>query len=147
MCTVQTSTLPSTGAWHLLVGTYDGANLRLYVDGTQVASAAATGSMPVTTDQLVIGSKTPTSTAGDHFNGKIDDVRIYNYALTAAEVTTLNGGAAPAAPTGLSLSAPSPSNVAIQWNDVATNEAGYLVERRPASGGVYQWCPSTVCGT
>ena len=65
----------------------------------------------------------------------MDDVRIYNYGLTAAEVSTLNAGLAPAMPTGLTLSAPSPSNIVLQWNDVASNEAGYLVERRPASGG------------
>src|SRR5205823_9540042 len=89
--TVQT-TLPSTGVWHSIVGTYNGSSLTLYIDGAQAATLAATGTIPITTDQLVIGSKNPTSTAGDHFSGKMDEIRIYNYALTAAEVTTLNIG-------------------------------------------------------
>jgi hypothetical protein len=134
--TVQT-TLPSTGVWHLVVGTYDGSNLRLYIDGAQAASIAATGSMPVSTDQLVIGAKSPTATAGDHFNGTMDDVRVYNFALSATEVSTMFAGAAPATPTGLTLTAGSASNVSLTWNDVANNEAGYLVERRPAAGGAY----------
>jgi hypothetical protein len=143
-----TTALPSTGVWHLVVGTFDGVNVRLYVDGAQVASVAATAgaTIPSTTDPLVIGSKNTNSVAGDHFDGKIDDVRIYNYGLSAAEVATLNAGVAPAMPTGLSLSAPSPSNVALLWNDVANNEGGYLVERRLASGGAYMQVASLPAG-
>ncbi len=134
---VVTAALPSTGVWHLVVGTYDGSTVGLYVDGSLVASGPGAGTVPVTADQLVIGSKNPTSTAGDHFNGKIDDVRLFNYALSAAEVATLNAGIAPAAPTGMNLTAGSASNVQILWNDIANNEAGYLVERRPAGTGTY----------
>jgi hypothetical protein len=53
-------------------------------------SAAKTGSIAVTTDPLVIGNKSTTSTlAGNFFKGAIDDVRVYSRALSASEVQAL----------------------------------------------------------
>ena len=76
--------------------TYDGAALRLYLNGTQVASAAAHRQHPTSTNALQIGSD---SIYGQYFNGLIDEVRIYNIALSAAQIqtdmTTAIGGGAP----------------------------------------------------
>jgi len=92
-----TAALPSVAAWHLVTGTYDGATMRLYVDGVQVVSAAKTGAIATTADALFIGAKrSGDTTAGNHFKGKLDDVRIYNKALTAAEVQALAGSVPPA---------------------------------------------------
>ena len=70
-------------AWSHLATTYDGATLRLYVNGTQVASKTQSGSVPVSTGQLRIGGNT---IWGEYFSGLIDEVRIYNRALPVAEV-------------------------------------------------------------
>ena len=76
------STLP-LNAWTHLAVTYDGAMLRLYVNGTQVGSQAMTGSMVTSTGALRVGGN---SVWGEFFQGQIDEIRIYNRALTQAQV-------------------------------------------------------------
>ncbi len=73
----------ATNAWTHLTATFDGAVLRLYVNGTQVATRAVTGSMLASTGLLRIGGN---NTWAEWFGGLIDDLRIYDRALTAAEV-------------------------------------------------------------
>jgi hypothetical protein len=87
--TASTSTLPALGVWTHLAGTYDGSQLRLFVNGAQIAAAAATGSIPTTGDALQISTKVPDSTAGNHFDGLMDDIRIYGRALSSNEVASL----------------------------------------------------------
>jgi hypothetical protein len=75
------------GNWIHLVGTYDGAKWNLFRNGTQVASAAAAvGALPVNGGGWAIGS------AGSGFPGEfaggIDEVAIYNTALTPVKVAT-----------------------------------------------------------
>jgi hypothetical protein len=81
---IGTSALP-LNTWTHLAATYDGANLRLYVNGVQVGVLAQTGNMLVSTRTLRIGGN---SVWGEYFDGTIDDVRIYNRALTATEIQT-----------------------------------------------------------
>ena len=57
--------------------------MRLYVNGTQVASRAQTGTIQTTTNPLWIGGNSP---YGEYFKGLIDEVRVYNRALTQAEI-------------------------------------------------------------
>jgi hypothetical protein len=91
-----TTRLPPLNAWTHVAGTYDGANLRIYVNGTQAASTPATGTMPESPDALYIGSKPKNpspasgpSAAGYHFHGMLDEVHVYGRALSAAEIVTL----------------------------------------------------------
>ena len=65
--------------------TYDGATLRLYVNGTLVGSQAKTGAITTSTNPLQIGGD---SIYGQYFKGLIDEVRIYNVALAAAQIQT-----------------------------------------------------------
>jgi glucose/arabinose dehydrogenase len=76
------ATLPAN-AWTHLAATYDGATLRLYVNGTQASSRAVPGSMVASTGALRIGGN---SVWGEWFAGLIDEIRIYNRALSATEV-------------------------------------------------------------
>ena len=69
--------------WSHLAGTYDGTTLRLYVNGTQVTSTVVTGSIFSSTGPLRIGGN---SVWGEYFRGRIDEVRIYNRALSAPEI-------------------------------------------------------------
>ena len=71
--------------WTHVAGTYDGATLRLYVNGVQVRSVPQTGSMAVTTGVLRIGGN---SVWGEYFAGLIDEVRVYDRALSEAEIQT-----------------------------------------------------------
>ena len=69
--------------WTHLAATYDGTTARLYVNGTQVASQAQTGDIATSTNALQIGGD---SIYNQFFQGAIDEVRIYNRALSAAEI-------------------------------------------------------------
>src|SRR5258705_7733629 len=70
-------------AWTHLAATFDGATVRLYVNGVQVASQAQTAPLATTTGTLQIGGD---SYPNEFFAGAIDEVRIYNRALTQAEI-------------------------------------------------------------
>jgi hypothetical protein len=69
--------------WSHLATTYDGATLRLYVNGVQVSSLAQTGNILTSANPLQIGGD---SIFGQYFQGAIDEVRIYNLALTQAQI-------------------------------------------------------------
>jgi glucose/arabinose dehydrogenase len=69
--------------WSHLAMTWDGLTRRIYLNGTQVASGALTGTAVTSTSPLRIGGNTIWS---EWFTGQIDEVRIYNRALSAAEV-------------------------------------------------------------
>ncbi|PYJ85154.1 MAG: hypothetical protein DME22_10205 [Verrucomicrobia bacterium] len=73
----------AVGTWTHLALTYDGAALRLYVNGTQVSSVAKTGTILTSTNPLQIGGD---SMYGQYFAGTIDEVRVYNVALSAAQI-------------------------------------------------------------
>jgi hypothetical protein len=75
----------TANTWVHLAATYDGTTQRLFVNGAQVASRAQTGSLTVSTGAVRIGGN---QVFGEYFQGRIDDLRIYNRALTAAEITT-----------------------------------------------------------
>ena len=70
-------------AWSHLAMTWDGLTSRLYVNGTQVASGALTGTAATSALPLRIGGNTVWS---EWFSGLIDEVRVYNRALSAAEI-------------------------------------------------------------
>jgi hypothetical protein len=80
---VASTTMP-INMWSHLAGTFDGAMLRLYVNGIQVGSQAVSATIPATTGVLRIGGNS--IWGKEYFNGTIDDVRIYNRSLTAAEI-------------------------------------------------------------
>ena len=131
-----TSKLPAN-TWSYLATTYDGANLRLYVNGIQVASIAKTGAITMTTNPLTIGSD---PIWGQYFSGLIDDVRVYNIALTQAQIQTDMASpvvpaapdmSPPSAPGALSATVVSASRVDLSWGAASDNVgvAGYHVER------------------
>lgn len=69
--------------WRHVAAVYDGANLTLYVDGAQFARTPATGNLIATTSPLEIGGS---QVDKGYLNGTIDDVRIYNRALSIGEI-------------------------------------------------------------
>ncbi|MEN6575277.1 MAG: LamG-like jellyroll fold domain-containing protein [Phycisphaerales bacterium] len=69
---------------------YNGASLKVYQDGQLVAQCPATGDLDYSSDDLYIGIATP-ARLGQHWEGDIDDVRIYSRALSAGEVWELSG--------------------------------------------------------
>ena len=73
--------------WHHVAGTYDGTTMRVYVNGGQVASHTRTGGgLYSSTHDVHIGN---VDTLNRALDGTLDDVRIYNEALSDAGVETL----------------------------------------------------------
>ncbi|OGV88203.1 MAG: hypothetical protein A3K19_27840 [Lentisphaerae bacterium RIFOXYB12_FULL_65_16] len=75
-------TLP-TGAWAHVAGTYDGAWLRLYVNGSLVSSTAYSGGITHSTSPLLIGKG---AGGGYEWNGLIDEVRVWSVARGASDI-------------------------------------------------------------
>lgn len=75
------------GQWHHLAGIYDGSTVRLYVDGRPDASAYA-GSVKTTSDPVYIGSRV-NNTTNRNWIGHIDEVRIYDAAISEANILFL----------------------------------------------------------
>jgi len=90
------------GAWHHVAGTYDGATVRLYVDGAEVgtgtpASLAIVYGLPTAQDGL-LGAFGGTCTGVLNYGGDLDEPRIWRRALSSQEVAASAGmgGANPA---------------------------------------------------
>ena len=136
------TTAITKNAWTFLAVTYDRTAIRLYVNGTQVSSLAATGAIATSTNPLTIGSD---SIYGQYFSGLIDNVRIYNTALTQAQLQTdmttpvappAPDTTAPSAPGTLTANAVNASRVDLTWGAATDNVTvtGYHVERCQGAG-------------
>lgn len=92
---VGSSSIVADGTFHHVVGTLDGSDLRMYVDGVFESSVAYTGTPG---DSTANGGNIR---LGNHYlfsrpvNGLIDEVRIYDHALSLSEVQALAGAAVP----------------------------------------------------
>ena len=142
---VQNASILPTNAWTHLASTYNGSKIRLYANGVQVASKAVTGPIVITGQALKIGGNTVWD---EWFAGKIDDLRIYNRALTAAQINTdmatpVAGGGTPAdtqAPTTPgtpSVTSTSGTSISIGWAASSDNVAvtGYGAYRNGTLAG------------
>jgi beta-galactosidase len=83
--------------WHHVVGVYDGRRLSLYVDGKLDTSAPAVTFSRINTskDHVLIGMNARSRLWSREWNGLIDDLRIYNYALRPEDVKALHEGREP----------------------------------------------------
>lgn len=92
------------GNWHLVAGTFDGANIHLYVDGVEVGSPKAASGIgyasPITDPSFYVDGYPPQAAClgASDFPGQIDEVRVYNRALTASELQRLAAATGPAPP-------------------------------------------------
>lgn len=86
------------GTWLHIVATFDltTQTKKVYVNGTLFASQAASiTSLPTTTQNLYIGSHQPLIVPSWSFNGKLDDIGVWNRALTQQEITNLYNSSLP----------------------------------------------------
>jgi hypothetical protein len=150
------------GQWHHVAATYDGTNMCLYVDGTLDATQPA--SLPLATNSFpVCLGENPQAPPGYYFNGAIDEVAIYNRALSAEEIQTIyvtgSGGKCPvpivvaSQPTNETINAGSAVSWSVaatgsrpltyQWNFEgtplagATNTVFTIEDAQPTNAGVY----------
>jgi alpha-mannosidase len=83
---VQGTSILSTGQWYHLVGVYDGTRMSFYQNGQLGESIVVSKPIPTSNYNVWIGRNDKWS---EPLNGIIDDFRIYNRALTEAEVLEL----------------------------------------------------------
>ena len=98
--------------WHHAVATYDGNNLKLYVDGSSYASNTSASGITYNAGPLVIAAQT-TVPALD-FDGKLSNCAIFNQALTSTEVMKLYSNGVPQ---DLSSFSPAP----VSWWTLGSN--------------------------
>lgn len=73
------------GRWHHLAVTYDGATLRIYVDG----ALSNSGGLPLNTTTRVLYIGRAPVRMSEYYDGDLDDLRIYDRALGATEISAL----------------------------------------------------------
>lgn len=86
------------GDWNHVCGTWDGSTVKIYVNGVAGSNGSQSGSQTATTEHLDIGRLDSNSY---NFSGILDDLRIYNVALTAGQVAAMYANTTPAPTSGL----------------------------------------------
>jgi hypothetical protein len=76
------------GNWYHILCKYDGFNASIYVNGVLQNSVSMSGSLVASSQHILVGAN-PTSPPSGFFHGVIDDIRIWNRALSASEIQDL----------------------------------------------------------
>ena len=117
--------------WHHFLVERIGDNVRIYSNGSNMVERTVFPINDISpTGDLIIGKR-----GGDvnYFGGKIDDVRIYNRALTESEIQELYNEVSPSAPKNLSAT-PSNQQVTLRWNkNTESNIHKYNIYRDTSS--------------
>jgi hypothetical protein len=148
-----------TGAWHYYGATWDGTSIIGYFDGLPFTTNSQAGYPELVTGAAgwtAIGCKvhdgTPQWDDPDAFpnwgwfGGRIDDVRVYNRALSAVEIANLYAsfdGEAPSIPQSVWLRAAGSSQIEVRWNPSSDNfrVVGYRVFRNGQVAGAVAASP------
>jgi hypothetical protein len=129
-------------AWHHLAGTYDGANVRLYIDGSLAATTPHAGTIALRPGlTLCIGANC--EWPDRFYQGGIDDVRLYNCALDETAINNIKVAAPIAASpvarwtlegpgSGMTITVDPMRAAIVAW------EAGVPKCWSPAAGGFYR---------
>ncbi|KKU90523.1 MAG: hypothetical protein UY22_C0054G0004, partial [Candidatus Amesbacteria bacterium GW2011_GWC1_48_10] len=98
---IITSDTAAGPGWHHVAGTYDGTTIKMYVDGVlQTGISAISGAIDIDTLNSIDLARHPQPT--NYLGGKMDDVRIYDYARSTSQIIEdMNAGhPAPGSPIG-----------------------------------------------
>jgi hypothetical protein len=142
--------VPTAGAWHHVVVTYDGTTLLAYLDGA-LSATHVIGTPLVTVQTLMqVGSAiagTGVNGGNDPFHGYIADARVESGVLTAGDVAANYAmgplaSAVAATPTGLTATA-GDGRAILTWNP-SGNATSYNLKRATMSGGPYTVVASNI---
>src|SRR3990167_6894772 len=90
----STTSLTSTSSFYQVAGTYDGTTFRLYINGVQEDSDTSGGTNSTNTVPFDIGASHQGAgdTPGAFWDGLIDDVAVFNRALSGGDILALYNG-------------------------------------------------------
>lgn len=139
---VAQSSVAPNDTWQHLVGVFDQSQglMKLYVNGVQAASTTPPLTLVSTTHEVSVGARKNSGSSAYDLNllGKVDEVALYNRALTAAEITAHYNAAFANSPTGhdttdavfgLALdTVTTPEPVTLVFNELAPAGSGTVLE-------------------
>ena len=141
------NTVLSTNQWYHIVATWDGATSKVYIDGVKETTEGTVSSMNATPINTLIGSSydsAGTGTTGG-WDGQIDALAIFDYALSQIQVTTLYGSSSTGIGNPMSLS-PKPVAYYPLGDQDAFNGADYLVPNSSLKDYVFDFNSSNQTG-
>lgn len=145
--TVLSAATINNGAWHHVAATRQLATgaLNVYVDGAPSGGGTGNRNTLNAPTRLLFGDS---ASGGPFFNGSLDEIKIFDRALTAAEVTALYSSTItipPDAPMNLAAVTGN-SQVSLSWSE-ATFATSYNVKRALVAGGPYVTLTNIVATT
>jgi len=147
-CTLSTAGY-ANNQWHHVAFVVDGTGARLYVDGLQTASLGWIGTPggPTTTQDVHIGHY-PGPSGAEYFSGLLDDVRIYNRALSASEIAAFYGSlvvtTTPPVLSAVTVSSISSSGATVSWTTDKVSDTQVDYDTTTAYGSSTSLTPSLV---
>jgi hypothetical protein len=114
-------TMINVNVWYHIVAAFDGNVNKMYLNGIKMDSLSANGLISNVEYPLLIGANPGPSGQSNYMNGKLDDIRIYNRALSEQEIQALyhEGGYVPplVKPT-LSACGVDSTSIRVQWSKI-----------------------------
>jgi hypothetical protein len=128
-------------SWHHVALVYDSPstlnNPDLYINGVKQTISTITspqGTQTANGGTGIIGNRIPLDRG---WQGIIDDLRVYNRALSATEIQTLYQQAAPSQTVTPVIPSVTPAKLTLSWGDTSSNEDNFQLERKTGANGTY----------
>ncbi len=110
--------------WYNITGVYDNGSIILYINGVQVSASNFQGSANNNIMPFSIGTTFTQDQVFNYFKGDIDDIAIYNRALTPQEIASLYSGCT--STDSSSFSASACNQYTLPWGDSVTQSGTYV---------------------
>jgi hypothetical protein len=124
------------GVWHHVAAVRNNGTISIYIDGVFKLSATEGGSAPAYPINMIAGAMAYGSynpPRYNPFNGKLDEIRIYNRALSAAEIGVLVGFSLPLK-MGDFTAVKKPSGIQLNWETITEHNSSHFEIERSTDG-------------
>ncbi|MEO0470629.1 MAG: LamG-like jellyroll fold domain-containing protein [Bacteroidota bacterium] len=130
----------TAGDWYFVTAVYDGAEMRLYKDAALISSLVKSGNLQVGVNTAVAIGNQPSGAGDRPFDGRIDEVRIYDTALDLVEIAALYNQGASTFPVELAdfeLTEVDGKSL-LSWKTLSENNSDYFaIERRSQGENIF----------
>ena len=84
--TLNSTATVNNGNWHHIAFTYSSSGMNIYIDGSGISNSVNVTPLATATDNFLIGARSISGTLSKYFNGSIDEVAIFNTALSDSKI-------------------------------------------------------------